>query len=1177
MKKIATSAILLLGGLLGLNLPTSAADGRFVNLSARALVETGEEVMIGGFIIEDGARQVLIQALGPELADRGISNALADPVLTVTASDGTELMVNDNWEDSQGQLVIDLWGGSPNLTAGSLSSAAVLTLLPGNYTAKVEGKNGATGVAIVEVYEIDSPDTGNPDRTVLIALYNAMDGANWTNNANWLSDAPLDEWHGVGLDDQGRVTRLDLSANNLRGPIPPELGNLANLQFLWLNNNQLNGPIPAELGNLSNLLYLVLNNNQLSGPIPAELGNLTNLIALEFRDNLLLWGPLPLSLTNLSLGHFGYSNTNLCVPADETLRAWLAAIPNHDGTGTSCAPRDILVALYNATDGPNWTNNTNWGTTAPLGEWYGVSVDSLGRVTGLDLNSNGLKGRLPSILSGLTRMTELRIGDNPGLWGLMPVSLSGLTLTTLDYDGTDLCVSGNESFREWLRAIPSREGTDAECAPLSDPRKILTVLYETTNGPGWTNSDGQVVSLTLGENNLSGPIPPEIGNLTNLTILNLRINTLTGAIPPELGDLTSLTFLDLSSNGLTGAIPAELGNLTYLSFLDLGINTLLGAIPPELGYLTNMRTLNLRINALTGAIPAEFGGLSRLESLLLQINNLQGAVPPEMGGLANLRQLGLARNERMSGAFPLSLTALSRLEVFVAQGTDLCAPSEADFLNWLDGIPVQRVARCESGRAMAYLTQAVQSREFPVPLVAGEEAFLRVFVTATRSNDLEIPPVRATFYRNEAQSHVVNIAGRSGPVPTEVREGVLETSSNARIPGQFVQPGLELVIEVDPDGTLDPALGIPQRIPETGRLAIEVRTMPLFDLTVIPFLWTESSDSSILDITRGLTADSELLFEARTLLPVADFDVTVHAPVSSSSNNAYDLFGETIAIRTMEGGSGHYMGALADPVGTGGLAATPGRVSFAEPTGWVMAHELGHNMSLLHPWINPFFPSFPEGRIGSWGYDFRDGGRLVPPQVDDIMSGPGWISDFHFTQALRFRRRDMDGDGAVKVAEATPSLLLWGGVKSAGAPFLEPAFVVEAPPELPDSVGDYQITGLAEGGRELFSLSFDMPDMAEGDGRSSFAFALPTRAEWAAALASITLTGPGGSATFDGNSNRPMKILRNPRTGQVRGILRNSPLEAAVAVDNMATVPADDEAADFEVLFSRGIPDAAAW
>ena len=65
-------------------------------------------------------------------------------------------MVNDNWEDSQGQLVSDLGGGNSNLAAGSLSSAVVLTLDPGNYTARVEGKDGGSGVALVEVYGIVS-------------------------------------------------------------------------------------------------------------------------------------------------------------------------------------------------------------------------------------------------------------------------------------------------------------------------------------------------------------------------------------------------------------------------------------------------------------------------------------------------------------------------------------------------------------------------------------------------------------------------------------------------------------------------------------------------------------------------------------------------------------------------------------------------------------------------------------------------------------------------------------------------------------------------------------------------------------------------------------------------------------------------------------------------------------
>ena len=111
------------------------------------------------------------------------------------------------------------------------------------------------------------------DRAALVALYNATDGANWHNNGNWLSNAPMGEWHGVTTDSDGRVTHLDLPYNQLTGGIPEELGNLANLEYLDLSNNQLTGEIPSALADLSNLEALFLSGNQLTGCIPASLGD----------------------------------------------------------------------------------------------------------------------------------------------------------------------------------------------------------------------------------------------------------------------------------------------------------------------------------------------------------------------------------------------------------------------------------------------------------------------------------------------------------------------------------------------------------------------------------------------------------------------------------------------------------------------------------------------------------------------------------------------------------------------------------------------------------------------------------------------------------------------------------------------------------------------------------------
>ncbi len=109
------------------------------------------------------------------------------------------------------------------------------------------------------------------DREALVALYNATDGENWENNANWLSDAPLGEWYGVSTDDDGRVKQVGLHRNALSGEIPAELGGLSNLFAMQLTDNSLSGEIPAELGSLSNLLGMVLSGNELSGCVPSSL------------------------------------------------------------------------------------------------------------------------------------------------------------------------------------------------------------------------------------------------------------------------------------------------------------------------------------------------------------------------------------------------------------------------------------------------------------------------------------------------------------------------------------------------------------------------------------------------------------------------------------------------------------------------------------------------------------------------------------------------------------------------------------------------------------------------------------------------------------------------------------------------------------------------------------------
>ena len=694
-------------------------------------------------------------------------------------------------------------------------------------------------------------------------------------------------------------------------------------------------------------------------------------------------------------------------------------------------------------------------------------------------------------------------------------------------DTSGLVTAAGDGTATIVASADSVQGT-AEITVEDADRAALAALYEATDGANWGKADhwlsdwpfrvwygvqtdtlGRVRQLLLSRNNLTGPVPPELGGLASLTRLELAENNLTGAVPPQLGDL------------------------------------------------------------------------SNLEGLVLDKNDLTGPLPSGLGGLSRLRRLSFAHNPGMSGVLPASLTDLRRLEALLAEGTGLCAPQDPGFQAWLETIHSRRIASCISGGAsMAYLTQAVQSREHPVPLVAGESALLRVFVTAAHPTTAGIPPVRASFYLGGTERHVADIPAKPTPIPTEVLESSLSGSANWEIPGEIVQPGLEMVIEIDPPGTLDPALGVARRIPETGRMAVEVQEMPVFQLTVIPFLWSAAPDGAVVEAAEGMASDPdghELLWATRTLLPIGALEVTAHEPVLSMSNSAYTILAETRMVVALEGGSGRYMGMMSEPVtGASGVANVPGQASFSVPDPLTIAHELGHNLGLQHApcrattVLDPSFP-YLDGSTGAWGYDFRDGGTLLGPEYKDLMSycQPQWISDYHFTNALRYRLFDEGPPQVAAFAANARGLLLWGGMDAEGEPFLNPAFVVDAPPALPDSAGAYRIAGRSAGGDELFALSFAIPEVVDGDGSSSFAFVLPAEPNWAGSLAVVTLSGPGGSVTLDSDSDLPMTILLDPSTGQVRGILRGPPQPNAAA--EFGREPGLD------VLFSRGIPDGAAW
>ncbi len=1538
--------------------------GLSVGFAIRALAVGAITLMLS---CGDGA----VEPAPPPPAPVATTVAVSPASATLTALEETTRFTAEV-RDQNGQVMAGAavaWASSDASVAAVDASGQVTSA--GNGAATITATAGSvSGTAAVTVAQAEIT-VENPDRAALLALYEATDGPNWVNNENWLTDAPLGEWYGVGTDASGRVvsleflhwdengypvffglagpippqlgnltnlTRLYLGTNSLRGPIPPELGNLTNLTRLNLGNNSLSGPIPSELGNLTNLTWLTLGNNSLSGPIPSELGNLANLTRLNLEENRLsgaipaaladltslellflhknnlsgripselqnlsnltrLWlteneltgtippelgnlvnlrslilhynnltGPIPQQLGNLSrlrilgvaandlngpvppelgnlrsleilsvgannlsgsippelgnlrslvilalgdnqltgpippelgnlteleilglsknrltgslplsftglkkLGLMGCSGSDsgACIPRTDEFRAWLREV---EARGNHQIPVDMpfcdeidaaaLARLYRAAKGSEWRRSEGWLEDESLDRWYGVRTDSIGRVAGIDLSGNGLSGSLPEAVGHLTSMKELRIHDNP-LIGRLPSSLVDVPLEALDYTGTSLCAPTGTGFQDWLNAIPRHGGTGMQCPPLTD-REILERFstdvggisqWSPTDLADWygveTDAAGRVVALrlpylnlsgslpvefaqlsklrvldlrgnafrgrippelggldrlerldlagnrlsggippelgrlsglrdlSLRENEFSGPIPPELGELSglqrldlawnhlsgeippelaeplNIEGLDLGGNSLSGAVPPELGDLGHMTVLrvannqlggsipstfgrlaaariiDLSSNQfdgaipsqlgelsdllelnlsdnrltgpipaelhalanlralrlsgnhLTGSIPAGLGDLANLAMLDLGDNQFTGSIPSQLGSLSDVTTLNLGGNELTGPLPAELGRATMLEDLDLRSNALTGPLPPGFGNLTQLGSLMLADNPGLAGPLPPGIVALDRLERFMAGGTELCRPADVRFDTWFRSIANRRVASCRDGAA-AYLTQAVQSWDDPVPLLAGRPALLRVFVTAPNGGGATMPSVRARFYVDGNERHALDIAAGAQTIPSEIVEGDLALSANAEVPGSVVVPGLEMVIEVDPDGTLDPALHVTKRIPETGRLAVDVRRVPPFSLTLIPFLSDTETDSSIVETVAAMAADPdghELLRGARSMLPMTGLDVTGREPVVSSWTDAARLLGQIHAMRLMEGASGHWMGL----VGHGrprGIAGVGGWSSVSFVDARIIAHELGHNLSLSHApcgtWSDSNDPWFPHanGAIGAWGYDFEQG-TLVPPHSSDVMSYCQhigyWISDFFFNKALANRLASADAE-VVAATHATRTLLLWGGRDEDGVPYLDPAFVVDAVPSVPAAGGKYTIGGTTADGTPVFSIPFDMPRIGDPEGEeTSFVFALPVQARWAD-LARITLSGPGGSAVLDEMTDQPMAILRDPRTGQVRGFLR----DPAAPTQTAADAAGQGGGPGLEVLFSRGIPSAEAW
>ena len=574
--------------------------------------------------------------------------------------------------DSNGYAVADAEFDFRSNTEGvaSVDAAGLVTALADGNAAVVVTSAPATGQGVVRVRAGSARD-----REVLMVFHEATGGPGWTRNFNWLSEAGIDQWYGVGTDSLDRVVEIELVGNGLIGSLPPDLGRLEQLTRLslaatpafgyacvrWIappkagtgadrdlewagsidefrmpneplwSNRATDGRAYATefvadtaMHGMASLGNLSFRRNRLSGRIPAELGGLASLEHLSLGGNKLS-GPIPLELGGLlGLRYLDLQISGLSGP-----------IPSEIGR---LANLEHLLLAGNDLTGP-----------------LPPELGNLRNLKELFLRQNAVTGSLPSEFGNLVSLEELDFTCNE-LSGPLPPELGNLR------NLRELELFGNKQSGD----IPESLGRLAS-----------------------------LIKLDLGYNYyLTGEIPLSISGLTDLTELRLSQNLLSGRIPSELSRLVNLSSLSLFNNQLTGGIPPRLGQLMNLRSLNVSGNDLTGRIPPELGGLMSLEILSVGGNRLTGPIPSHLGNLRNLRYLYFDWNRLTGTLPPELGNLTKLIVLLPWANPGLKGSLPRTLTRIP-LRTFNWEDTGLCAPRDRAFQTWVASIERAWGADCK--------------------------------------------------------------------------------------------------------------------------------------------------------------------------------------------------------------------------------------------------------------------------------------------------------------------------------------------------------------------------------------------------------------------------------------------------------------------------------------------------
>lgn len=505
-----------------------------------------------------------------------------------------------------------------------------------------------------------------------------------------------------------------------------------------------------------------------------------------------------------------------------------------------------------------------------------------------------------------------------------------------------------------------------------------------------------------------------------------------------------------------------------------------------------------RLEVLVSGLPSGTGALvtvtgpAAFSRSLVGSDTLEGLAPGSYSVAASAVTAGATTWQPVPASQPVAVVASALASAAVTYGS---GPAQPDLDLVIDGM---------------YVVQSVQSYGDTIPLVAGRDAVVRVFARANAPNSVA-PPVRLQLYQgagtSPAQTWTIPAARPS--VPTSIREDSLAWSWNQLVPGALLVPGARLVADVDPANAVAETDEANNSFPASGTPAtLDVRTVNPLTVRFVP-VRTAGNDA-----TGNVSAANRTQFLATfaKVYPVLAINSDVRSAVytttttdtlqATNGNGAWGtVLAEVNALRAADGFAGYYYGVVRTGYGSGtaGVGYVPGRTA----VGWdrlpsgdgVAAHELGHNLSLLHApcggtgGVDPSFP-YAGGVTGLYGLDVA-AMALKPPTLADLMGycNSTWISDYHYLKVLNYRQAN--AAALVLGVRAEPALLVWGRIVD-GVVTLEPAFEIVAPARLPSGRGAFRLEALDASGRVLYGTEFDGEVVADQDhDERHFAFVVP--------------------------------------------------------------------------------------